>query len=238
MDENELKTQSEEEILTEKEEKELKRLKKKLVRLLILFLVLVLLFLISLKDIEKWVCTSRKPVIYLYPVSPTEVSVKLDFDGELTTTYPSYEDGWKVTAEPDGLLTDANGMTYNYLYWEGNYSNSYDMTRGFCVKGSETAVFLEKALAELGLTRKEANEFIVYWLPMMEKNKYNIISFQKESYTEHARLDIEPAPDTVIRVFMTWYESKKPVKLEPQQLSAPERTGFTVVEWGGSEIKK
>ena len=32
----------------------------------------------------------------------------------------------------------------------------------------------EEALADLGLTRREANEFMVYWLPMMEPNPYNL----------------------------------------------------------------
>ena len=111
------------------------------------------------------------------------------------------------------------------------------MTRGFCVKGEDTAAFLEDALEQLGLTRKEANEFIVYWLPQMEQNPYNIISFQTTAYTESAQLDITPAPDTVIRVFMTWYASDYSIRLLPQKLETPERTGFTVVEWGGTEVK-
>ena len=179
----------------------------------------------------------RKPVIYLYPEETTEVSVALDINGDLTTTYPKYENGWTVTAEPDGTLTDVKGKVYNYLYWEGETDVEFDMSEGFCVKGSETAELLEKALAELGLTRKEANEFIVYWLPLMEGNAYNVISFQSEVYTDNAKLFVNPEPDTVIRVFMTWYGSKKPVKIAEQRLSAPIRQGFTLVEWGGSEVK-
>ena len=56
----------------------------------------------------------------------------------------------------------------------------------------------------LGLNRREANEFIVYWLPHMEGNAYNLIAFQTSSYTDHARLTADPAPDTVLRVFMAW----------------------------------
>ena len=178
-----------------------------------------------------------KPVIYLYPEEETEVSVKLDFDGELTSTYPAYNGGWNVTASPDGTLTDQNGQTYNYLYWEGETQTQWDMTKGFCVKGEDTAAFLEQALEKLGLNRKEANEFIVYWLPLMEQNPYNIISFQAEAYTQAAELQIDPAPDTLIRVFMAWQGTENYVNLEAQELTAPDRTGFTVVEWGGSEVK-
>ncbi len=177
-----------------------------------------------------------KPVIYLYPEKKTDVSVKLTLDGGLICTYPKYNDGWKVTALPDGTLIDAKNQTYNYLYWEGETYAKYDMTKGFCVSGEDTAKFLEQALEKLGLTRREANEFIVYWLPLMEQNPYNIISFQTDIYTEAAKLDVDPAPDTLIRVFMAWYKTDEYVNLPEQELSAPKRSGFTVVEWGGTEI--
>lgn len=178
-----------------------------------------------------------KPVIYFYPEEQTEVSVKLEVAGELTCTYPAYKDGWKVTAFPDGTLKDTKGQTYNYLYWEGQTNTQWDMTEGFCVKGEDTAAFLENALENLGLNRKEANEFIVYWLPLMEQNPYNLISFQGENYEEAAKLQVSPVPDTVIRVFMTWQASECYVNLTEQKLTAPDREGFTVVEWGGTEIK-
>ena len=177
-----------------------------------------------------------KPVIYLYPEEKTDVSVKLTLNGELTCTYPAYQNGWQVTAAPDGTLTDSNGQTYNYLYWEGVNNAVWDLSAGFCVKGEDTAAFLEAALEKLGLNRREANEFIVYWLPLMEENPYNIISFQSDVYTDAAKLDIAPQPDTLIRVFMAWKRSDEAVELPEQTLTAPARTGFTVIEWGGTEI--
>lgn len=178
-----------------------------------------------------------KPVIYLYPEAKTEVSVNLTLNGELTCTYPAYDNGWTVTAFPDGTLTDKNGQSYNYLYWEGKIQTQYDFSKGFCVKGEDTAAFLEDALQKLGLTRREANEFIVYWLPLMQENPYNIISFQTDAYTDSAKLDVAPAPDTLIRVFMAYKSSDEYVEIEAQELSAPERDGFTVIEWGGTEVK-
>ena len=114
----------------------------------------------------------------------------------------------------------------------------FDFSKGFCVKGEDTAKFLETALAELGLTRREANEFIVYWLPLMEANEYNVISFQGANYEEFAKLNVEPVPDTIIRVYMAWYGTDEEIDIEPQELTAPERNGFTVIEWGGSEVIK
>lgn len=178
-----------------------------------------------------------KPVIYLYPNETRTVSVKLTLDGDLTCTYPTYNNGWTVTASPDGTLTDANGQTYNYLYWEGETFAQYDMTKGFCIKGEDTAAFLEEALTLLGLTRREANEFIVYWLPLMQENPYNVISFQTELYTNASKLEVTPAPDTLIRVFMAYKPSDIDIPLEAQTLTAPKREGFTVVEWGGTMVK-
>ena len=177
-----------------------------------------------------------KPVIYLYPEGETEVSVELMLNGELTCTYPAYKKGWRVAAQPDGTLTDAAGKEYNYLYWEGITPAKYDFSKGFCIAGKDTASFLETALAQLGLSRREANEFIVYWLPLMEKNGYNLISFQSDIYTDSAKLEIYPKPDTLIRVFMAWKSLDEPVQIEPQSLDSPERSGFTVVEWGGSFV--
>ena len=199
---------------------------------LIAAVILYFTIFANVKTTEK-----RKPVIYLYPEETKEVSVTLDFNGKLTSTYPAYENGWAVMAQPDGTLTGGDGKVYNYLFWEGESDTQFDFSQGFCVKGGDTAEFLEEALAKLGLNRREANEFIVYWLPLMEKNKYNVISFQSKAYTENAKLTVDPAPDTVIRVFMAWYGSKKAVDIPEQELSAPERVGFTVVEWGGSMVR-
>lgn len=201
-------------------------------------LIAVAVFVLSLAG-----CTTAaeqydaKPVIYLYPEKKAEVTVKLNYAGELTCTYPAYNDGWKVSASPDGTLTDADGQTHNYLYWDGVNSVVYDFSEGFCVAGSDTAAFLENALNQLGLTRKEANEFIVYWLPLMKGNPYNLIAFQSDSYTQAAQLSIEPAPDMLLRVFMAWKPLESAVDISTQNLTAPVRTGFTAVEWGGCQVK-
>lgn len=197
----------------------------------------VLIFIVQLSGEMESSMSNEKPVIYLYPEQGEEVSVRLDYDGKLTCTYPEYDNGWHVTAAPDGRITDENGQEYNYLYWEGETEQEYDFSEGFCVAGEDTAEFLEDALDRLGLTRREANEFIVYWLPRMEQNEYNLISFQSEAYTDHARLSIQPEPDTVIRVFMAYKPVENEQEIPEQTLAAPERSGFAVVEWGGCELR-
>ena len=182
--------------------------------------------------------TCAKPVIYLYPEKEMQVSVKLDFNGQLTSVYPEYNDGWNVIAKPDGTIINLeSGREHYCLFWEGDTDTEYDMSRGFVVSGEETEAFLEDALEKLGLTSREANEFIIYWLPKMEGNEYNLISFQGEQYTQDAKLTVFPEPDSIIRVYMTWKALDTFVEVEPQMLVGIDRVGFTLVEWGGSEIK-
>ena len=182
---------------------------------------------------------AAKPIIYLYPQVPTVCSVKLTLNGALTCTYPDYGKGWdNFTAYPDGTLIFPDGKEYYALYWEGIQHATWDLSKGFCVRGEDTASFLEWALAYQGLTPREANEFIVYWLPRMQENPYNVISFQTDTYTNGAVLDISPAPDSLLRVFMTYYASDTYVDIPPQSFIPFTRQGFAVVEWGGSEIEK
>ena len=181
---------------------------------------------------------NAKPVIYLYPTSEQTVTVKLDYKGKLTCTYPEYKDEWKVKAEPNGALTSlADNREYSYLYWEGVSDNKWDMSKGFVVKGNETEKFLQEKLEFLGLTPKEYNEFIVYWLPLMKDNKYNLITFAGEDYENIAKLRITPKPDSILRVMMIFKALNKPIKIEEQELEPFSRKGFTVVEWGGTELK-
>jgi hypothetical protein len=179
-----------------------------------------------------------KPVIYLYPQEETKVNVTLDYNGEFTTTYPQYNKGWNMIAKPNGTLIDPiTNKEYYCLFWEGFSNIEYDLSKGFVVKGEDTREFLENSLATLGLSEREMNEFIIFWLPKMEHNPYNLITFQNESYTNNAMLNVSPTPDSIIRVFMVWKGLDSPIDIAPQELQTPQRDGFVVVEWGGREVK-
>jgi hypothetical protein len=182
---------------------------------------------------------SYKPVIYLYPESEQDVTVNLDYHGDIFASFPNYNNGWQVTAYPDGKIIE-NGKEYSYLFWEGNPDSErkYDLTTGFVVKGSETREFLQDKLSEIGLTPKEYNEFIVYWYPKMQDNAYNLIHFATyDEYDRFAELNITPTPDAMLRVFMVYKPLSQPKPITPQSFTQFNRSGFTVVEWGGSELK-
>ena len=180
-----------------------------------------------------------KPIIYLYPEEQIEVTVKLGKPENITCSYPKYEDKWTVIANPDGSLIDKGTSRELYsLYWEGEYTTPIQMNEGFVVKGEDSGEFLEEKLAILGLNEREAEEFIVYWLPILEKNEYNYIRFASmEEINESMPLNFSVEPNSLIRVWMQFKAVDKNYKVNEQVLEKPEREGFVAVEWGGTEIK-
>ena len=183
--------------------------------------------------------TKEKPVIYLYPEKEISVEVKLE-NIDFTATYPLYENGWRVTARPDGTLCDKEGREYNYLYWEG-HSDVFvsNMDKGFVVERDNYIQFLEDKLSEIGLTDKEACDFITYWLPQMNEYEYCLASFQMENYEDQVKLDYSVNPDNELRLFVAFKGLDRLIDIEEQDLSYYEdfeREGFVVVEWGGTFV--
>lgn len=178
-----------------------------------------------------------KPIIYLYPESKIDVSVELGNAYKISHSYPKYEKVWNVVADSNSNIL-YNERNYYGLYWEGKGRVDFDMNDGFVVKGSDSAKFLEEKLALLGLSEREANEFIIYWLPKLESNAYNFIKFASiEAQNEYMPLSISPKPNTIIRVLMGYKGLNKKIEVKEQILpSKPERSGFVAVEWGGTEI--
>ena len=184
----------------------------------------------------------KKPVVYLYPESETLINVKLGAPNKLLVSYPAYpNDGWNVIANQDGVLKDLNtGRELYSLYYEAKNTFSNDIHEdGFVVKGAEVAIFLEEKLAELGLNEREAEEFIIYWLPKMQDNAYNYIYFTTEEEVErNMPISVSPTPTTTIRINMEWKALDAPIEVKTQTLPAtPERKGFTLVEWGGTILE-
>ena len=194
------------------------------------------------ENIEKPNPETAKPVIYLYPEQETKVNVQLTFNGTLTSTYPTLPpEGWTVTAQPDGTLTDEEGRSYRYLFWEGVADVDWKQDSGFLVKAEDAREFLEESLTQLGLNELEQNDFITYWLPKLEKNGESFVTFAAEQYTDNAILTVTPQPDSVLRVQMLISkvdDSNRAAfqKLPEQELPRFEREGFVLVEWGGTDL--
>lgn len=180
----------------------------------------------------------KKPAIYLYPTKTDTITVKLDFKGQLGTTYPPYNDGWKVIAKPNGEIKNLkDNRTYSYLFWEGSYNfapEHYDYPYGSVVAKPDLVKFLQEKLSFIGLNNTEINDFIVYWLPELEKNAYSMIYFFiNNDIDESAFLQVTPEPETQIRIYMEFKKVDANFKTIQQEFPHFERNGFTLVEWGG-----
>ena len=185
----------------------------------------------------------HKPVIYLYPRTTTDIRLEVDFKGEMDFTYPAYNNGWNVTARPDGKLIDkADDREHDYLFWDGKMVFSKEQATydsGFVVHKDSLVSFFQKTLPQMGLLPHEYNDLIVFWTPLMQKHEWNFIHFRTgAAYDVVSTNKVSPEPDTKIRVFMDLKKVERPFDIPAQTLSAPERKGFTLVEWGGAELQE
>ena len=88
------------------------------------------------------------------------------------------------------------------------------------------------------LNEREANEFIIYWLPILEENNYNLIRFaENDIINEQMPLEINPKPDTIIRVLMEFKPLDNKIDVKEQELIPVTRKGYSVIEWGGTKLK-
>ncbi len=188
---------------------------------------------------------AEKPIIYFYNDTPLNVSVTLKPKGELTFTYPEYNKKWDATVTPNGL--EVNDKAYPYLFWEAEIELDFVSTQtsmeGYFIRTDTVISFLENELTVLGLNAIEKADFITYWGPRLQKHDYATVQFfTDEVYTEYiAELKITPQPDHIRRVYMMMQGTAIPVcryQLTKPTVELFERGGFTVLEWGGSELQQ
>lgn len=170
-----------------------------------------------------------KPVLYLYPTEQAEVTISFEHPKDLLTTYPKYSTNWQVTALPNGDLYDKEGNYYYALFWdEKNHTNS-QFTEGFYVTKDIAIPFLETTLDKIGLSPREKNEFLMYWLPILETNQQSALNYTLTAErNKQNKLKVSPPPDSILRVS----DNIKKVNIKEQHLPHFERSGFSVAEWG------
>lgn len=175
-----------------------------------------------------------KPVVYLYPTTPTTVSVKVGAD--ISVSEPLYGTGWTVLAQPNGQITTSSGAVFPNLYWEGKGHGVYPkIIQGRVVSSTNIEQELRSDLAAQGLHQTEIQDFLNFWLPKMPSTPYiRLTWFNTPALNQLAPLTISPQPDTLLRVFLDFAGQNTPTTtLAPQTLRTTPRAGFTVVEWGG-----
>lgn len=181
----------------------------------------------------------RKPVLYVYAPETMDISLKIKPAGEFTFTYPEHKsDGWNFTANADGTL-ELQGKKYDYLFWEGEQEQVHvDESYGYCVAGTDIVAFLEEKLSHLGFNDREMQDFITFWAPIMQENPYNYVNFVvgKDYNNAIASYESSVSFDSELRVFMAFESLDSPIELKEQTLPRFDRTGLSLIEWGGGEI--
>ncbi len=189
---------------------------------------------IKIFDIKNPEGGRAKPVLYLYPTKKLDVKVEFQHPEYLTTTYPKYKNSWNVTAYPNGDLYDNNNKYYYALYWDEVRYNEVNFNEGFYVEKENAINFLEEKLSIIGLNNKERNEFIMYWLPILEQNEKSLVYFEQTKERELGnKLIITPSPDSLLRISIHIKKVNEKNNIKMQKLDTFNRYGFTVVEWGG-----
>jgi hypothetical protein len=106
---------------------------------------------------------------------------------------------------------------------------------GFYVTKDTAIDFLEDKLSIIGLNDHEKNEFIMYWLPILEKNQQSLVYFAlTDENQKDNELIITPKPDSLLRVTMYVKKVNKKINIPEEYLPTFERNGFVAIEWGGS----
>ncbi len=207
-----------------------------------------------------------KPAIYLYPENTTQISVKLDKTIKYKNVIPKYKNGWYVEAEPNGVLRDLQpkytnceklpykefGFEYSkqaceinkypYIYWDGVQvvKPVPKKNEGFIVKSENIEDFLSKKADELNFNKEEKVEFVRYWNKKVKNTGWKqvkIYFLQNEDVENYLPLYIDPRPDNINRVEIVITKAKKNEKIKEQTLIPFNRSGYTMVEWGGMILR-
>lgn len=197
---------------------------------------------------QKWQSSSScyreciaKPVIYLYPEKPTNVSVSLTIPGSVVKSDPLYPaSGWQnVLAQPDGTL-HYQGKTYRELFYETSVTTvTQTPPTGMVVASKDLVPQLTEMTTKLGLRPDEQQEFLEYWVPTLQSlhSPYMLVSIMTPTQKEAVdHVSIQPAPQTRIEFLAYFKPLQEKITIAPLVLPAtpPARVGFTEVEWGGT----
>lgn len=172
----------------------------------------------------------KKPAIYLYPTKKSIVNVSLRINGTITKTIPAYNNGWSVTANPDGMIEGG----YDYLFYEADLKTMSIPNEGWVVAYGELNRWFDLNLAKLGLNTKEKKQFKEYWMKELPSAPYYKIQLlDKRFLSDNMALTITPKPDAVLRLNFYFTPLKQAVTIKEPPLKPFIRKGFSAVEWGG-----
>lgn len=175
-----------------------------------------------------------KPNIYIYPMETTQIKINLNFPlgGKVITSIPEYGTGWDVTVDTNGLIDNK----YNYLFYESNQPDVWQLNEGWIVKRSDLKDFFDENMSNSGFFGEEIQDFTDYWMPRLTDSECYAIYPQNSMIIESViALGFSKEPDNLLRLF---YVVKGVNTMPSSKLTEPkidklfDREGFFVVEWG------
>ena len=130
---------------------------------------------------------------------------------------------------PSGLINNH----YQFLFYEAQIPPVIQKEFGWQVAGTDLSSFFKNNLEALLFSQKEIEDFIDYWIPLLDTSRFYVIypSFNEE-LEDIIALRFSKEPDNLIRVFYLIEEQKDTRSIEPPQLRIFKREGFVVLEWG------
>ncbi|TEA12097.1 Ubiquitin-60S ribosomal protein L40 [Colletotrichum sidae] len=220
------------------------------------------------------------------PIEDISVSVALSHHWTFSTIYPLTEPralsgrrcaiSWKVSTKANGDLSDyGTGLDCRYLFWEADAvadanaleSDVYPFnpqnpklrragSSAFILSFNDFVPYLDRALKSMTLTTEMRTDFVVYWLPALQKIRDRgldvAFDFVPQADLEKvATLDTKPGPEAVARIFLLFDGVAKGAArsiIDMDGVDWPARIGmdakamqntslFRVLEWGGMEAK-
>ena len=173
-----------------------------------------------------------KPNIYIYPVNKIELDVSIRFPngGSITASVPDYKGGWHIIVDSTGLINNK----YRFLFYESDVPNLCQYEKGWIVNGKSLAAFFNKNLQETGFLHDEINDFIDYWIPLIDSApSYAIYPQYSKELEKMIQIRFSKMPDNILRLSYVIKKIMNP-ELNIPEPTIPQfkRKGFTVTEWG------
>jgi hypothetical protein len=177
-----------------------------------------------------------EPIVYLWPERELDFTLRVD-DVKIASAWPpARANTWVGRATPAGELV-VEGERHDRLFWEG-FGRELPLLDGALIVTPETAApALESLARRAGLEGREVAEFVEAWAPRAARmDRAQIRVMDPVEVAARVPLVVEPRPDTELRFYIEL--SHAPDGARPGAIampSAPARSGFVVVEWGGIE---
>lgn len=176
--------------------------------------------------------TILKPNIYIYPETKISLHVSIIFPrgGSVIESIPLYENGWNIEVEPSGKINNI----YDYLFYESENPDLCQYRSGWIVKKDDLTSFFTQNMLATGFIQKEIDDFIEYWIPLLNNySSYAIYPQYDFDIEKMIQLNFSYKPDRMLRLFYVI----KGLHHDQVSIAVPNiprfvRNGFTVAEWG------